>query len=836
MPGIVLIFSMTKFPIPLYVDPYVNSPLERTLERVRPVWQNEGALTMRFGGNRLNRRLFIALIVALFCLANVTRFAYRAKLEQPRFEAEGAAHFRYTEMVAQGRAIPAIDMRAQWPEGLRVFRETSPAMEYLFGGIWRLIPGAKGDLGSFIRYASAFFFSLAIVPLALLSARLWNNLRAGLFTALLFAVSLPLVARSSGFEFIRENVTFPLLIFHVYFYIAACAEGRAAFAALSGVFLCAALASWHGAQFYLMPFLAFMLVRFVFVDVRAHERRAARAIVCAIAAAGVVVPYLREGRFLLSISAALAAAVLAVDIIAPRILGGTAARPGRAARPGKAAGRRGVNPAVAKAIVAALVIAAVILPGIVSGRHFAAYSHLFDLVFYKLRYLQKPDDPRLLPFDARSFWVGPFNSPDLLHLFVFALPLLFLLPGPVAALARRARERDFAAQFALVFLVAYFILFLLMQRLEPLFGFFAGVAAGGNALGFLRGSGIRRVVNPAFVVSAAVVAISLFQDFDWEGRHDYWRGAARALRVPSRERFVIYPYAKDVEGDCLAWIRGNIEPDAVVMSLHYLSPPVLTYTGRATNLNDFFESPALRRKAERLLTLLYSDESRLHLFCEEQSSDYLLISCAVGCDATKESPLYQAGLINMPPSCAAYRLIFEPETLTRFDLVYENEMYRLFRVGRGPSARVWPRSPLFYEKDLLWSVSGDMRRFYGSIMRTYALTARGRALVARGAEREGENALVEALHVFYFYPAWKALDGLYTKRARLKDREAAAAFAYRYDPNRSDVCLALAESRIELGTVEGIREVLETCMSIPAPAGDRKRAAALLARVENITP
>jgi hypothetical protein len=788
----------------------------------------EGAFQYVSRDDVLNRKIFVVLIIAAFCLANITRAAYRARLEQPRFSAEGAAHFRYTEMIAQGRPIPSLDARAQWPEGLRVFRETSPFMEYLFGWTWRLIPDAKPDLATFVRYGTAFFFSLAIFPLSLLSARLWRSRAAGALTALLFAAALPLVARSSGFEFIRENVTFPLLVYHMFFYVSACAGGGPALAVLSGVFLFAALASWHGAQFYLVPLLLFALVRSISTALDACERRVNRAIVCAIAAAGVIVPYLREGRFLLSISASFAAAVLAIDFVSHR------AQRRSGGRAGMELQRRIVRPETTRAIVAILVIAAIVGPGLISGGHFASYSHFFSLVLNKFRYFAKPDDPRLLPFDARAFWVGPFNSPDPLHLFVFALPLLLLLPGPLWVLVRRSKERDFAARFTLVFLAVYFVCFLLMQRLLPLFGFFAVVAAGGGFQGSFRYGGHRGIVRPSLLVLAAVVAIFLFQDFGWEGRRDYWRAVARSLKVPSREKFVIFPYGRDVEGDLLEWIRRNVEPNDVVMSLHYLSPQILTYTGRATNLNDFFESPGLRRKAERFLTLLYSDESGLYRFCEEQSSDYLLVSCAVGCDATKESPLYQAGLINMPPGSAAYHLMFEPERLTRFGLVYENEMYRLFRVGGKPGAQTGPRSPLFYERELLWNMNGDIEKFYNAVMHIYALTARGRTFQARGADRKGEDDLVAALRTFYFYPAWKALDGLYARRGRTGDRETVAALAYRYDPNRSDVCLALAASRIELGKTDGVLEILDRCSNLPASALDKETADALRTRLESI--
>ena len=158
-------------------------------------------------------------------------------------------------------------------------------------------------------------------------------------------------------------------------------------------------------------------------------------------------------------------------------------------------------------------------------------------------------------------------------------------------------------------------------------------------------------------------------------------------------------------------------------------------------------------------------------------------------------------------------------------------MYRLFRVGSPPAERSWPRSPLFYDRELLWTVGGNIRDFYGSAMRIYALTARGRSLVLRGDDFGGERALVEALRVFYFYPAWKGLDALYARRGRLEEREAAAEFAYRIDPNRADVCLALAESRAGLGKNDGVRDLLLRCRAPGAPADVRSRADALLERL-----
>ncbi len=792
----------------------------------------------------MSRRTFFILILVLFCLANVTRWGYRAGLSHPRFVAEGAAHFRYTRMIASGEALPSVDIDAQYPEGLRVFRETTPGMEYVYGLVFRLLP--LSDLAAFIRFFTAFLFSLAIFPIALLSGELWRSRKAGIVSALLFAVALPLVGRSSGFEFIRENLAFPLIIYHLYFFVMACSGRRRFDAVLAALFLFAAAATWQGTQFYLIPLFLLLLTRRVFIRVERAERSAVLMLVAAVMAAGAALPFLREGRFLLSLPAGLAYAWIACDAITRIWELREAKGLSRTGSGGEGANSPGA-PAALKAAAALLVMAVILLP-VAAGGHFATYSHFFRMIIYKFRYAHKPLDPALLPFDVRAFWVGPFQSPDLRNIFVFALPLMALLPGPLLRLVKRAREGDFPAVLVALFLVVSFILYALMMRLLPFFGIFAVLAAGGIA----AASGARGPSRPtvtkspsrptvtkgpfrpgrSFILLVVVVAISLLQDFAWERPADIWRRVSRLVRVPYREKFVIFPMGGDVEGNLLRWIERNTAESAVIMSSHYLSPQILSYTGRPTNLNDFFESPGLRRKAERFLMLLYSSEERLFRFCREQRSDYLLVSVTAGCDPTDDSPLYQAGLQEMPPGCAAYGLIFEPDRLNLFELVYENEMYRLFRVGKTGAVRRWPRSPLFYDSELLWKQEGDIRAFYYTAMRLYALTSRGMGLARQGRRDEAERVFSEVLRTHYFYPAWEAFMNIGGRRRSALESESIAEFAYRYDPNRADICLELARARIALKKLEEAREPLERCSGLRMSNRQREEVEGLLERID----
>ena len=747
----------------------------------------------------MNRKTFFILLLVILCLANLTRWAYRSRVSGERFSAESAAHFRYTRMIASGESIPRLDTDAQYPEGLKVFEETSTGMEYIYGYAWRLIPGKRPALDLFIRWFSVFLFTLAAVPLSFLSIYLWGKRSSGIITALLFAIALPVAGRSSGFDMIRENLTLPLIIFHAWLLVRTVRTGSRVSAVLSAAFLFSALATWQGTQFYLVPLVLFLAVRALAGKGR-EEAAAGWSVVAAAATAAAAVPFLRTGGFYLSPSAALCAGLAGILVA------------GRFAGPGKrglwirsAAGAAGTTVVLAAALIA--------------GKHFAAYSHFLGVILYKLRYISKPSDPALLPFDVRAFWAGPFHSPDLLHVFVFALPLLMLLPVPLKRLAGRVKAGEFTAVLTAWLSAVFFVFFLLIMRMLPFFGIFAIVIVGGLTAG--TSAGRKRIAG--YGAAAVVATLMLLQVLFWEGRADIWRETSRALNLPRRTKYVVFPFGRDPEGAMLEWISNNTAPDDVIMSLHYLSPQILTYTGRPVNLNDFFEAPRLRAKAHTMLRSLYSDEGTLLSFCEKNGSDYLVLSAATGCDPTKDSPLYQAGFSDLPQGCAARRMMFEPRTLRSFDLVYENELYRIFRVGEPPVERRRPASPIFYSGRLLRNAGGDTGEFYNTVMHIYAVTARASRLAGAGMWKEAEDLLAGVLRLEYFHPAWQILDMLYAKENLTRERLVLAEFAWASDPWRPGVCLSLAESRLAAGDRAGARETLGVCSTLPMTERERAR-------------
>ena len=495
-----------------------GSSSHNVLERARPLCQNGAAISTRFGAREL--AVWIAGTVESKALHRPRRGALLSRQRhargvsredrQPRFAAEGAAHFRYTEMVAGGRAIPALDVRAQWPEGLRVFRETSPAMEYLFGWTYRLIPG--GQAGSrLVRTGlhGVLLFARDSSARASLGEALEERSARGSSPR----SSSPSRSRSSRAR--ADSITSGRMSpcrsssFHRSSTSRRAREAASRSRSSRASFSSRRSRRGTGRSSISCRFSLFVLARAIVAEaVRRETPRGSRSLVCAIAAAGAIVPFLREGRFLLSIPAALAAAVLAVDLLRRDRLGGGSRG---ARRGGAAAGRfpRGDAPSSRRPS-----IAAVLVPGAISGRHFASYSHFFDLVSLQAA-VPREAGRSAAPAVRRAGLLGravqlpgsrsTSSCSRCRCCFSCRGPCRSCCGGPGNAISRRFSRSCFSPCF--------FCSFLLMQRLLPLFGFFAAIAAGGNAAELRHERGAAALRRPALFLSLVVVAVSLCSGF-----------------------------------------------------------------------------------------------------------------------------------------------------------------------------------------------------------------------------------------------------------------------------------------------------------------------------------
>jgi len=691
--------------------------------------------------------LFLAALVVVVLAS--TAFKYRAFLDSPRFAShddtgifwsESAFHYRYARMIAQGRDVPALDRDAQWPEGVAPIREFTFGMEYAAGLSYRALRPLLGD-APFHRYLAGFiaaWSSLSIVAAFFAARVLWRSSAAGIVAALAYALSPASISRTI-WSYVREDFTLPLLFGSFAFFVAAWRSRRRerALAAGAAATLALGLATWHLARFYLLAFAVVLAATLVTErpdtaapagrENGANARAALRPVVLALAfallAAGLAAPVLLEKRFLLSPGFLLLASValaLALEESRPSSRGMFALRIGVA--------------------FAAAMAGARLLP---SGE--GEYAHVTGLIIAKLRFLGvKPDNPSLLSEEARVFWVGPFNSPDIATTLLSFSTMLVWAPAALIAGAVAAARARFDAPRVSALLLAFFFAagFLLIERLVVFLVFFAAIL-----LPVIVGDAAprRRRTGFAALVILALCEIAYLRDFHGQNAWRRWveprfgAGPVEAVTNPGENPRLA------------AWIRSQLPVGAAILTWFPTGPMVLTDTGHPIPLHSMFESSRLRAKERRMRAALYDSEEQMWNLCREWDAAYFLYQANLLLDTTKESYRYMAARTEVSTSSAAYLFHFHPERLSRFTPVYQDSYFRLFRVNA--EAAVAARAAagdLPYSEIFDASLVGEAGASYPDARSPAIIAARDARFAAslRGAMIEESGSSAEAARLY----------------------------------------------------------------------------------------
>ena len=647
--------------------------------------------------------LGLVTLTALFVLSAAARQAWFDRSGQNpagTFWMESAQRFRYVRMVADGEAIPALDTRMQAPDGYPP-RSDTILQEEFYGRIAARWCPPDMSLAAFVRLISRLVSASSVLGLALLAYALTRRRDAALVAALAFGLALPVAERGTGLTLFREDLAFPVLCLHLASLAMWARRPRWFHALLAGLFLAASLLLWKVTGFY-----ALLLVGFLGT---AHwagraEPRGLLLGTVLIFAPGVAAAWL---PFSLHYDGwATSSAVLAAGAVAIGMLGG-------ALRP--------TAPAWSWALVSA---------GAFVGLRFvlppeSGYDHAWETIFARLQHFgEKPADPTLLSFHARHYWTGNYESPTVARLLrdwpllgLAALPgllrvarwwrpgfwrawtpstLLGPLPsgllegwGPASPLL------GLASHFVLWMLGGFWLAYLLFRKLQ----LFAAVPlALLVAIGFATARGKTRSVQRVGLVVLVLVA------------------ALQGWGVlPTFERWL--PSTQD---DALAWspvsvfsdrsfnglaesLPKHIGVDEPVLASFIVSPFLLAYLDLPTVLHCFFEGDVLERY-EAVTRARFGDEEGLWTAAKAYGARWYLHEAhhVLRTDG-RMSQRYVAGAMDWPADSVLVRMSWAPEKLERFELVWENDWFRLFRVldeGKRPrrpktSARAaWSR-PLF---------------------------------------------------------------------------------------------------------------------------------------------
>ena len=559
------------------------------------------------------------------------------------FTLESALAFRRIQLVYRDGALPARDHGIEAPEGVVPAEYDTLGSERLLAAAARAWPGTR-PLPEKLRWLNLLWFCLAIPGVFCWIRWMGGGTAGGFAGAMLYAVTVTAVARSTGQDFLHETDAFPLLAWHLAAWAWAGRGGlsagprRAAFC-LAAALLALALCAWDGVQLYLL-FLAATAAVSLFRAARARR----------------FAPWLERW---LPVAAALAAAVLLNPYLRAHVLG-----------------------------------------------YVPAYSHFSALLRAKLAFLnRRPADPSLLTFDQRILWTPALHSvtwPMLREWVPVLLPaallsaVFLLVPGwalPAGRLPNLGKKRRnspdlgktekadlprigknapflpnlgknaawLAAGFCFYF--AGFVFFFRLHVWVALFGCaLAGLATGAAVA---RGGG-RRIA--ALVLAALAVGAD----------------ACHTLANPIRWASTV-GYVPELRG-MTAWLREHAAPEPVLANFG-VSAAIAAYGGCPVVLHPKFESPAIRNRIESYgETLFKGDENAFRDWMI--AHDVVLYVHSLG-EFSSIAPGYQMRYMVdalAPPENAAARLFeFKPDALTAFVPVYKNRKYRVFRLKDGPT-------------------------------------------------------------------------------------------------------------------------------------------------------
>jgi len=566
---------------------------------------------------------------------------------------ENAVQYRYAKMIGEGREVPEIDTRIQHPEGVRVDEELTITLERVSGGLYRILTsfGYATPFHTYSIYFIAFFSSLAVFPLYLAASRIWRGWISGLLVVSFYIVMPPAWLRSVT-SFSREDFTLTFLFAGlVCFGLSQSKERERWLPWAAGITLSFATVSWHITNFVLVIlFLYAAIAYFIHEEERDHLFEAFWPIVFSLFLTGLFSDLLRNKWFITSTTMLLGYGLIVAHLAGQRF---------------------GLNRYARIGILIAVPAAThVVLSGLVAD-NYRAYSHAFEVIYYKLRFgLIKPDDPTLMTYDARGMWSSSFRSPTPASAWTMFSTLL-IVSGGAAIFAVRDLVKRKLSSTETFFLYAFFAFglgYIVFDRMQVFFVFFAALIAGRWPVTFPN----RRM--------AAILSLCAFIGYE----------------VYNDTRFLITVYRSPELPALVKWVRENTGGDDVILAAFQIGPTLLTYTNRPIVLHPKFESHVIREKSERYSTGLFSEEESFYQLVREWEADWYIYQASTLLDTSTESPRYNAGLMTTSPESAVYQFHFAPDLLKHFHLVHQDSYYRIFKVGDPPeSASAIPYQPVF---------------------------------------------------------------------------------------------------------------------------------------------
>ena len=197
-------------------------------------------------------------------------------------------------------------------------------------------------------------------------------------------------------------------------------------------------------------------------------------------------------------------------------------------------------------------------------------------------------------------------------------------------------------------------------------------------------------------------------------------------RDPSRFPWISF---ENINRELVRFVSTGTLVRESILAPEDVSGLLLAFTGRTIVQLPGTTSREPAHRHTDLIRAFYGDEGSFYELCRREKVDYVVYSIDVLLDDGPYSLQYLAGTNAIDPSSVAVRMHFEPETLTHFTLLYENDHYRLFKVTDTMQPVFLTDHPLFFQRELFARDGRDLLHFRNHVMwlmLTYANATRAR--------------------------------------------------------------------------------------------------------------
>jgi len=597
---------------------------------------------------------------------------------------ENALQYHYAELIANGKSIPDFDPKLQAPDGVRIFENLTIFMEYPCGWLYRIFNLKKYNIlfHTWTILYIALLSSLIIFASYFFSRALGINPTYSLLSGLLSSFSLVAVGRSI-FGFLNEDFALPFIFLGLGFFILALREKQKdfLFGLFAGLFFGISLASWHFSRFILLTIVFCNVVNMWLFTASAEERqRNARVLLFSLLLPVVfsfVIPVLCTQHFYFSIPVVLGIGA-SIGVL---FFNGEENRMLFSSPRGRLAVLIGII-----FLVTSILIAKFYPEG--------EYQHVWSLFLNKLKYFGiKPAMPSMIDYPARSLWIEAFNSPHPVTFFKDFFPIIIpSLLGFIYLIKKR--KSDVAVRLFLFLAVVFFILYLTIERIGVVANFFITILA--VSLG-LQNFG-KHKKSSRLIILFSLLAIFIFNTYQVYNFHRPTLYLKTLRGIFGNEKNILLHNWRLNDVELVRYIKHKTPPDAIFLSRFSVGPLILAYADRPIALQPKFEVRNCQKRVKEYLEAIYSQEDNFYSLCKKWQIGYFLYDIRIGLDNTRDAERWVSNNLLLSKNSTAFLMHFHPEKLKHFQLVYQNNFYRLYEVlqeGKIPRVLQFAYQPIY---------------------------------------------------------------------------------------------------------------------------------------------